>query len=156
MSRRLYAFEFPGGRFRNRIVNGVRFIDDTYNSNPFSLRQALLTLDDITCKGRKIVVMGDMLELGGMEKKFHREAGELAAHVCDVLITVGGLSRFTADRARACGLRADDIFICGSSGEAGDVLFNKIKAGKNDLVLVKGSRRMKLEQIFETQCELSV
>jgi UDP-N-acetylmuramoyl-tripeptide--D-alanyl-D-alanine ligase len=153
MSRRLSDFEFPEGRFKNRSLGGVSFIDDTYNSNPFSFRQALRALKDMACPGRKIVVMGDMLELGGLEKKFHREAGKLAASVCDVLITVGSLSRFAADEARACGFRAANIFICGSSGEARDVLFNTIGAAKNDMVLVKGSRRLKLEQIMDSNTD---
>ncbi len=148
MSRRIAAFEFPEGRLKNRFINGVNFIDDTYNSNPFSFRQALCALAGLSCKGRKIVVMGDMLELGGQGKKFHREAGRSAARVCDILITVGALSRFAADGARGSGLGAGDIFVCGSAEEAGNVLFNIIHAAENDTVLVKGSRRLKLEQIF--------
>ncbi|MFA5362211.1 MAG: UDP-N-acetylmuramoyl-tripeptide--D-alanyl-D-alanine ligase [Candidatus Omnitrophota bacterium] len=156
MSRRLSGFEFPAGRLKIRLIGGVNFIDDTYNSNPFSFRHALRALEDMACKGRKIVVMGDMLELGEFEKKFHREAGKSAAGVCDVLITVGSLSRFAAGEARACGFHAGGIFTCTSSAEARDILFNKIKVMKNDLVLVKGSRRLKLEQIFETREEHSV
>jgi len=149
ISKRLSAFVFPRGRL-NLIESGaVRFIDDTYNSNPFSLEQALRVLAGIVVKGRKIFVMGDMLELGSRREFFHRRAGPVIARVCDTFIGVGRLSKQAAASARRWGLEAANMYTCNNAAEARDILFNKVRAASGDIVLVKGSRAMKMEQIFE-------
>ncbi len=147
IAERLAAFDFPAGRFKVIKRNKTTFIDDTYNSNPLSFKQALDALADFKINGRKIVVMGDMLELGAGQENLHCRAGRAAAGVCDIFITVGGLSKLAGDAARARGM--NNIFSCESSREAGEVLFNKISPNKNDLVLVKGSRKMKMEEVFK-------
>ncbi|MFH0790524.1 MAG: UDP-N-acetylmuramoyl-tripeptide--D-alanyl-D-alanine ligase [Candidatus Omnitrophota bacterium] len=147
IAERLAAFDFPSGRFKVIKRNKTMFIDDTYNSNPSSFKQALDALADFKINGRKIVVMGDMLELGAGQERLHCHAGRAAAGVCDIFITVGGLSKLAGDAARACGM--NNIFNCESSQEAGEVLFKKISPDKNDLVLVKGSRKMRMEEVFK-------
>jgi UDP-N-acetylmuramoyl-tripeptide--D-alanyl-D-alanine ligase len=144
-------FDFPCGRLKLIELNNIRFIDDTYNSNPSSLKQALCTLESLKTRGRKIFVMGDMLELGERKELFHRHAGRLAARVCDSLITVGKLSKFAARQAESFGLSEKNIFACESSQEARDFLFNKISLKPEDIILVKGSRSMKMEEIFKEQ-----
>ncbi len=141
-------FRFLKGRLKVIKLKGIRFIDDTYNANPFSLRQALNVLDNLKTKGRKIFVMGDMLELGKQGKSFHCQAGRDAARVCDLLITVGNLSRFAAQAALVSGLAGENIFSCDSSKEAREILWQGVCLQKEDTVLAKGSRAMQMEEVF--------
>ncbi|MFA5155869.1 MAG: UDP-N-acetylmuramoyl-tripeptide--D-alanyl-D-alanine ligase [Candidatus Omnitrophota bacterium] len=146
--RRLASFTFPAGRLSLKSCNKVKFIDDTYNSNPLSLKQALDALEKLEGAGRKIFVMGDMLELGEAKEAFHCEAGFNAAKICDIFIAVGSLSRLAAKEAASCGLKAKSIFTCDSALEARDILVNKISLKDGDIVLVKGSRGMKMENVL--------
>ena len=145
---RLDSFVFPRGRLNLIECGSVKFIDDTYNSNPNSLEQALRTLSGIRVKGRKIFVMGDMLELGQSQELFHRRAQVAIARSCDALIGVGELSIAAAAKERKSGLERANIFTCDNAAEARDILFNRICAGEGDIVLVKGSRSMKMEEVF--------
>jgi len=147
IAKRLASFDFPQGRMKMISLNQATLIDDTYNSNPLSLKAALNTLKSIKTKGRKIVVMGDMLELGQDREIMHFEAGREVAKVCDIFIAVGPLSKFAAEAAKICGKKK--VFSCKSSQEAGRLLFHKITPKENDLVLVKGSRAMKMEGVFK-------
>ncbi len=142
-------FQFPQGRLNLRSFKKARFIDDTYNSNPLSLRNALNALDALSVKGRKIFVMGDMLELGGKSEDYHSEAGKNASGICDVFIAVGRFSRKAAHAAITNNLKPDCVFSCDSSKEAQKILFDKIIPNENDIVLVKGSRMMKMEEVFK-------
>lgn len=143
----LAGFEFPAGRLKLRRVNGVRFLDDTYNSNPASLRVALKALAGVPVAKRRIAVLGDMLELGAEKERFHREAGKEAAAVCDVLICVGKLSRFSALAALRAGLDKKNVFACLTSQEARSLLFDAVRPGPKDVVLMKASRRMQFDRI---------
>jgi len=149
MALRLSTFSFPQSRLNFIELNEVKFIDDTYNSNPNSLNQALDALGKIDTAGRKIFVMGDMLELGALKKTFHRQAGRKASKVCDVLITVGCLSRIAAEVAKDCGFDTKNIFSCDSSLQAREILFKEVFPVSDDIVLVKGSRSMKMEEVFK-------
>jgi UDP-N-acetylmuramoyl-tripeptide--D-alanyl-D-alanine ligase len=150
ISERLMSFKFPKGRLNLINHNNTRYIDDTYNSNPFSLTQALDALAKFKVKGRKMLVMGDMLELGNKSKDLHKKSGRSAAKICDVLITVGKLAKSAALAAKKSGLAPKSIFSCDSSIEAAKVLFEKFSPGPEDIVLVKGSRSMKMEEVFKT------
>ncbi|MBL7151560.1 MAG: UDP-N-acetylmuramoyl-tripeptide--D-alanyl-D-alanine ligase [Candidatus Omnitrophica bacterium] len=152
-ARRLSDFSFPDSRLKFRKLNNINFIDDTYNSNPLSLEHALDALNKFKVKGRKILVMGDMLELGKSERTFHLQAGRKAAGICDCFLTVGKLSRLAAQAAGINGFDKARIFSCRDSLEARDILFKEIAPGPEDIVLIKGSRSMKMEQIFKEQDE---
>lgn len=145
----LANFNFPSGRLGFIELNNIKFIDDTYNSNPLSLRQALEALDNLKIKGRKIFVMGDMLELGISADSFHLQAGKKIAGICDAFITVGRLSRLSARAAKSAGFNVQNIFSCESSSEARNILFDKISPNPDDIILVKGSRSMKMEEVFK-------
>ena len=145
---RLASFKFPKGRLNLVEFKGLRFIDDTYNSNPFSLNAALAALDAMNCKGRKILIMGDMLELGKQKELLHRQIAWSITNTCDLLITVGSLARITAGAARKNGWQAKQIFCCANALQARDLLFKKVSAKANDLILVKGSRSMKMEEVL--------
>ncbi|MFH1458320.1 MAG: UDP-N-acetylmuramoyl-tripeptide--D-alanyl-D-alanine ligase [Candidatus Omnitrophota bacterium] len=146
---RLATFVPPQNRLQLLTLNNITFIDDTYNSNPLSLRQSLAVLKDSRAEGRKIFVMGDMLELGRRAVHFHRQIGKEAARICDVFIAVGPLSKWAALAARKEGLKAQDVFLCENNLEARDILYKKVNPGSEDLVLIKGSRAMMLEKILQ-------
>jgi len=149
IASRLADFKFPKGRLSFFRFRGAMFIDDTYNSNPLSLRRSLETLKNIKVKGRRILVMGDMLELGAQKESLHRGIAGSITDICDLLVTCGDLARLTAKSAASRGLKRGNIFCCSSAQEAGELLFNKISPGTDDVVLVKGSRGMKMEEVFK-------
>jgi len=149
IQHRFATFSFLENRLKMVTLKSIRFINDTYNSNPLSLRVALETLESFRTKGRRIFVMGDMLELGQAQELFHRQAGRHAAGVCDAFVAVGKLSRFAAEEARESGFDKANLFACENSRQARDILFKKISPQKEDIVLVKGSRAMKMEQVLK-------
>jgi len=148
MRARLANFKFPKGRFNIVKLKKLRFIDDTYNSNPFSLNAALAAFGEIECKGRKIFIMADMLELGGQKELLHRQIAWSITNTCDLLIAVGSLAQITARAARANGLPASQIYCCADALAARDLLFKKILPKTEDLILIKGSRSMKMEKVL--------
>ncbi len=124
-----------------RSASGALLLDDTYNASPESTLAALELLSDL--EGRKVAVLGDMLELGQYEREGHERVGALAAEVADVLVTVGQRARIIAETARKNGL--DVVTECDSSAAALDYLRENLNA--DDVVLVKGSRAMYMENI---------
>ena len=146
---RLKSFVFPDGRLTLRSIRDTRFIDDTYNANPLSMRQAMDALCHAGAAGRRVLVMGDMLELGTGTGGFHRDAGRIAAASCDIFITVGKHTLAAAEAAVSSGFNKDNLFTCETAAQAKDILFHTVSVRKNDVVLLKGSRGMKLEQILE-------
>lgn len=149
IASRLSAFTFPEGRFNLKTAKGIRFIDDTYNSNPSSLEQALMAFGSLKIKGRKIFVMGDMFELGRGGGAFHRRAAKTVAKICDIFVATGKLSQITAEALVSRGFAAENIFTCATAREARDILFKRISPCKNDIILVKGSRLMKMEGVLK-------
>ncbi len=128
--------------------NKTLVIDDTYNSNLGSVEVALETVNDVRedlDKGRRIVVLGDMLELGEEKEKMHREVGKMLIKKADIVFTVGDLSRETFEKIRNNFL--GKCFWFKDASEAIDEIKKTIK--ENDIILVKGSRGMKMERIVE-------
>ena len=123
-----------------RLPGGVTLIDDSYNSSPAALRQALDTVAASSGCARKVAVLGEMLELGVHADALHRESGRAAAVAgLDLLIAVGGEgARALAEAARAAGMPADAVIHVATREEAADVALARIRPG--DLALVKGSR----------------
>jgi len=141
---------FAGTVGRMRILPGIKntvIIDDTYNSSPVALTEALNTLEAITSTHKKIAVLGDMLELGSYSIEEHKKAGEHAARVVDILITVGIRARGIADGALGAGVHESTIFQYESSREAGKFLESIMHSG--DIVLVKGSQGVRTERVVE-------
>lgn len=147
IASRLARFEFPRGRLTITQPRKIRLLDDTYNANPASLAQALEMLRALTVKGRKILVMGDMLELGRRSAAFHRKAGAHAARICDIFITVGRRARLAAEAARSSGMGKGCVYSCDTSQEAAELLCAGVGLKAGDAVLVKGSRMMKMEEV---------
>jgi UDP-N-acetylmuramoyl-tripeptide--D-alanyl-D-alanine ligase len=124
-------------------VNGSTLLDDTYNASPASTIAALNLLDELT--GRRIAVLGDMAELGDQEEEGHRRVGCRTADTVDLLITVGYRAHMMAEEARACGLPPEAITEVETNDQAISCLHEIIQNG--DIVLVKGSRSMAMEEI---------
>ena len=124
-------------------LQGTTILDDTYNASPTSTIAALNLLEELD--GRKIAVLGDMLELGAFEEEGHRKVGRRAMDVVAVLITVGRRGRLIAQEALACGIGEEKVFIRENNEEAIACLREIIAPG--DIILVKGSRGMKMEEI---------
>lgn len=123
--------------------NGSLFLDDTYNSSPDSALAALNLLDDLD--GRRIAVLGDMLELGDAEKQAHRIVGRRAADVADIVITVGPRARIIGREALMSGKPAGKVIMVDDAPAAIPVLESLIQSG--DVVLVKGSLGMRMDRI---------
>lgn len=134
---------------RTNLVRGIKetwIIDDTYNASPQSAKVALDILADFPIEGRKIAVMGDMLELGSLSEEGHQEVGrELVRLGIDYLYVVGERSRDIARGAKEAGMDKDRIYHFPYTKEAGIFLQERIKQG--DVILVKGSRGAKMEQV---------
>ena len=146
---------------RMKLLNGISsslIIDDTYNSSPTACESALKTLGGVKNKGRKIAVLGDMLELGKHTKEAHENIGKIAKENVDILIVVGPrakaikegaiLAGFASPECRTkAGMNPESIFEFNNSNEAGDFLKTFVQAG--DLVLLKGSQGIRMERAVE-------
>jgi len=124
-------------------INGSTLLDDTYNSSPASAIAALNLLDEL--EGRKIAVLGDMLELGSYEEEGHRKVGRRAVDVAAMLVAVGPRGRIIGEEALACGMPSDRVYFAAGNAEAIAWLRTVVAAG--DVILVKGSRGMAMEEI---------
>jgi UDP-N-acetylmuramoyl-tripeptide--D-alanyl-D-alanine ligase len=126
-----------------RARSGAIILDDTYNASPESTLAALNLLEDL--EGRKIAVLGDMLELGQYEQQGHTMVGARAAEVASELVTVGERAKTIAASAAKSGLPAKKIQTFEQSNQAVDYLKDNLTS--KDIVLVKGSRGMQMEII---------
>jgi UDP-N-acetylmuramoyl-tripeptide--D-alanyl-D-alanine ligase len=138
--------KLPGMRMQGELTAGVLIINDAYNSNFESLKAAVQALDNATVPGRKILVCGDMLELGKAAEALHRAIGwHIGRTSIDVLVTAGENSELVAMEAHKSGTPV--IFQRASIREIGDLLELMAKAG--DAVLFKASRGVHLEQAVQ-------
>jgi UDP-N-acetylmuramoyl-tripeptide--D-alanyl-D-alanine ligase len=124
--------------------HGALLLDDTYNAAPSSVIAALNLLAEL--EGRRIAVLGDMLELGDFEERGHRMVGARAAEVAAELVAVGERARWIADEAARSGLSASRISAVADSTAATELL--RARIGSGDVVLVKGSRGMHMDAII--------
>ncbi len=140
-------FKLPPMRMEKQICGGIVVVNDGYNSNPSSMSSALDEFSQLMTSGRKVLICGDMLELGNYAERLHKEVGAKVADAnIDVLWTVGPLSRFVAEEAIANGMPRENILSCETSEEMCSFVASQLK--KDDTVLIKGSRRMKLECVL--------
>ncbi|MFH1753123.1 MAG: UDP-N-acetylmuramoyl-tripeptide--D-alanyl-D-alanine ligase [Candidatus Omnitrophota bacterium] len=141
----LTGFKTPKMRMEQRRINGLTVIDDAYNSNPLSLKNAVEAFSCLKVEGKKIMVSGDMLELGKKGRFYHDAAGRIIAKSgIDDLITVGELSRYTAKGASRAGMKRRRLRSCADAIEASEILKDIVESG--DAVLIKGSRAMRMER----------
>jgi UDP-N-acetylmuramoyl-tripeptide--D-alanyl-D-alanine ligase len=135
----------PKGRMR--LLHGMNssvIIDDSYNASPKAAEHGLKTLSEVETTGRKIAVLGDMLELGTHTRDEHYAIGKLAAKSCHKLITVGIRSRVTAEGALDEKMADENILQCDTAIDAGKELVALLAPG--DVVYVKGSQSMRMER----------
>jgi UDP-N-acetylmuramoyl-tripeptide--D-alanyl-D-alanine ligase len=142
----LIAAPLTKARLQVKEAHGVQFLDDSYNANPDSMKAALRTLVELDAQGQRIAVLGEMRELGEESESGHREVGETAATLkVDYLIAIGNVARTIAEEARRAGLQNSSTVA--STAEAAELLAELAKPG--DLVLIKGSRLARTEQVIE-------
>jgi len=148
MAETLSTYHPTSGRMR--ILDGIKntvIIDDTYNSSPVALAEALETLKECEVNGRKIVVLGDMMELGKHTVEEHQKAGRQLASFVNLLFTVGVRARHIAEGALDGGLSERSIFQFEDSRTAGNMLEHSLEPG--DLILLKGSQSTRMEKAVE-------
>jgi len=131
---RLVAVQGPGGSL---------IMDDTYNAAPTSVIAGLNLLAELD--GRRVAVLGDMLELGDFEERGHRMVGVRVAGTVDELVAVGQKARWIAEEAVLSGLPEASVVTVEDKDAAIDYLHDQI--GEGDVVLIKGSRGMQMDQI---------
>jgi UDP-N-acetylmuramoyl-tripeptide--D-alanyl-D-alanine ligase len=133
---------------RSQVITAgsIRIINDCYNANPASMRAAIDLLVTLGARARTVAVLGDMLELGSATHVLHREIGAyLAKKDVTHLIVCGSLGRFIAEGACAMGMPVERVVQTVDAVEAGHAVSALVQAG--DVVLVKASRGMKMEQV---------
>lgn len=126
-----------------RSQNGALILDDTYNASPQSTLAALNLLDEL--EGRKVAVLGDMLELGLYEEEGHQIVGLRAAEVADELVCLGRRAKLIASAARQAGLPASAVVELDEAQQVVEYLQARLQA--QDVVLIKGSLGMHMERI---------
>ena len=130
-------------------LRGSTLLDDTYNASPASTIAALNLLEELA--GRRIAVLGDMLELGDFEQEGHRKVGRRAQEVADLLITIGPRGSIIGQEALAGGMRSAKVVIAEHVPSAIAQLRERIRS--DDVILVKGSRGMGMEDIVNALIE---
>jgi len=142
------SFTPPPGRMRIlKGINGSVIIDDSYNASPDAMLSSIHAFKKLRNSGRKILVLGDMLELGGETLGAHQKIGEEFGEEISSIYLVGPRARFMAEGKKKGGTRQNQIHPIGGSVEAGDILSKKLKEG--DTVLIKGSQGIRLEKVIE-------
>ena len=142
----------PAGMRQNIVnINGMTIIEDCYNASPDSMKAALSTLGVLKCKGKKIAVLSDMLELGEISRQTHLSFGKMIKKNADILFSYGDFAKYYTDGAKkhdmqACYYFEDKRSLC-------DTLLGIINKG--DIILFKGSRGMHLEKIMAEVYERS-
>jgi UDP-N-acetylmuramoyl-tripeptide--D-alanyl-D-alanine ligase len=128
-------------------IKDTLLIDDSYNASPAAVESALATLVKMETTGRKIAVLGDMLELGPLTIEAHRQIGAMAASAVDYLITVGLRTQFLAEAATKKKLPKKSQKHFDTYHGVGEYLQNLIAPG--DVILIKGSQSIRLEKVVE-------
>ena len=143
------ALELKAASHRGQVLRlgqRVTVLDDCYNSNPAAVEAAVAALD-MAAQGRRVAVLGDMLELGPKGPELHRETGRKVAAKLDAMVGVGALGAHFLEGAREAGLGAENLAAYPDSPAAAAALASFIRPG--DAVLVKGSRGMRMEQVVD-------
>lgn len=137
----------PDMRLQLQKLDGITVLNDAYNANPNSMRAAIETIAALPSGGRHIAVLGEMRELGRSSERYHREIGAFAATdgKLDLLACVGAGGAIIADAAIAAGFPAERVYRFIDAIEAAAQLPEMLNEG--DLVLLKASRGVRLEQV---------
>ncbi len=144
----LLQLTLPGMRWEVSVRGGVTVVNDAYNANPNSMMAVLRTFVKLPCAGRRVLVLGDMLELGAHAEALHRQVGRCVAELApDAFFAVGpDMQGYVADEAVKSGYPLARVRCFGQAAEAAPAV--KAFAEPGDCVLLKGSRGMRLERIL--------
>ena len=146
IAKALKAFHATNMRMEFRKGNGFKIVSDCYNANPSSTRMALQTIGNMNVRGCRIAVLGDMLELGKSSRELHREIGKLVPEMnFDLLLAVGEDAKEFVKGAKEGGL--EQAFHFDSVKDVIEFLGDVVSEG--DVLLVKGSRGMHMEQVVD-------
>jgi UDP-N-acetylmuramoyl-tripeptide--D-alanyl-D-alanine ligase len=127
-------------------LRGMTVIDDSYNASPGSVTAALELLDGLP--GRRVAVLGEMLELGDAHEAGHYAVGEAAGHIADVLVVVGRDAGGIVAGALDAGIDPTKVHVTADADAALDALRPRLRDG--DVVLVKASRGIGLDRLVDT------
>ena len=144
---RFSSFHNTGMRQKIYVKNGVTIIEDCYNAGPESTEAALDVLDGIKTDGRRIAVLGDMLELGNRSAAEHYRIGRLAVGKADLLLTYGEHSVRTLTGAITGGMNPKNTDHFDTHEDMAHML--KMRVSEGDVVLFKGSRGMRMEKVLQ-------
>ncbi|MFZ3071824.1 MAG: UDP-N-acetylmuramoyl-tripeptide--D-alanyl-D-alanine ligase [Thermodesulfobacteriota bacterium] len=148
----LGSFHQPSGRMKVLELGTWTVIDDTYNANPDSVAAALKSLS--LMNGRRVAILGDMFELGASEAALHKEAGACATRLgIDIVVAIGKSAVFVKEGAIEGGMNEKDVHAFDNNAGAMEKLSSILK--DKDVVLVKGSRSAKTEEIMEAMSALA-
>jgi len=145
----------PPMRLERIKAEGVNFINDAYNANPDSFECALNVLEGSMCVGRRVVIAGDMLELGGKSEDLHRKLGKsIAGRNIDLLVALGQWSPATIEGALEGGMPRENAIQAKGHDHAAEII--RQNTNEQSLVLLKGSRGTKMEEIIKcfTTCSI--
>jgi len=143
MSAQLHLIMTPG-------LRGATFLEDSYDATPASTLSALNLLDELP--GRKVAVLGDMMELGHLEAEEHKKVGRRVMEMAAYLITLGSLGWIIGQEAVSCGMPAAQVYAAADQADAVNRLRDVLQPG--DLVLVAGARWTKLKQVVDALLDL--
>lgn len=145
----LKDYDIPPGRMRLLLgINNSLIIDDTYNSSPLACGMALKTLGRIKSFGRKVAILGDMLELGKHTLEAHKNIGRIAKENVDMLLVVGQRAKAMKEGALESDMDKEYIFDFLDARETASHIANDF-INKGDIILVKGSQSMRMERVVE-------
>ena len=136
---------FVGMRCEIIKINGAKYILDCYNANPDSTSAAIDFLGTVNTNGKKVALLGDMLELGICSAKYHKEIGKFTAEKkIDLLLSLGTYADYILSGAAEAGMPENKIVKFYSIEEVKEFLSKEIKSG--DIVLIKASRKARFEE----------
>ena len=142
------GFELTAMRMSVEDINGITVVNDCYNASPDSMRAALKVLASFEDK-RKIAILGDMLEMGNFAPDAHKGVGEAAFQCADIVITAGENAHYISQKASEMGTK--EVYSFNTTEEAKEFVKGFVKCG--DAVLIKASRGMHFEEIYNTIVE---
>ncbi len=150
IAERLERFVAPSMRANTEWLDGSLIISDCYNSSPDATITSLRSLNDLNQMNRRLAVIGDMHELGDLSEKYHRQVGEAVAEAkIDYLLTYGEMVRATEEAAESQGIATRHFE---NKEEIADFLHHKLE--KDDVLIIKGSRTLQLEEVIRRLKEL--
>ena len=135
----------PGRMNMHTGISGFCIIDDSYNSSPVAVKSAIASMEKMEVKGKRVLVLGEMAELGIFSEKSHMEQVQLAVDKCDLLLLMGDENKKVYENLKINEGKVKHFDIHDDL-----ILFLKVNLRRDDLVLIKGSQSARMEKIVES------